>query len=88
MRKPVRNRTVNFSAPKRVIEADSVILSMFQQAAIILLFLAALAYLGRMIYRSFRAKSCATGCGKCGAVDFNKIEKELNAKFAVEKDRA
>ena len=60
---------------------------MLQQVIIILLFAAALAYLGRMVYHSFRAKSCTTGCGKCGAVDFSKIEKELNAKFAVEKDR-
>lgn len=53
---------------------------MFQQAIIILLFICALAYLGRMIYRSFQSKSCATGCGKCGAVDFDKIEKQLIAK--------
>lgn len=56
-----------------------------QQVIIILLFIGALFYLGRMIYRSFQSKSCATGCGKCGAVDFDKIEKQLNKKFAVEK---
>ncbi|MBL7835858.1 MAG: FeoB-associated Cys-rich membrane protein [Cyclobacteriaceae bacterium] len=61
---------------------------MLQQVIILLLFISALAYLGRMVYRMFRAKSCATGCGKCSAVDFNKIEKDLNARFAVEKDRA
>lgn len=60
---------------------------MFQQVMIILLFAAALVYLGRMIYRSFHSKSCATGCGKCGAIDFDKIEKQLNARFATEKDR-
>lgn len=53
---------------------------MFQQVIIILLFVAALAYLGRMLFRAFDAKSCATGCGKCGAVDFDKIEKQINAK--------
>ena len=52
----------------------------FQQVIIILLFVAALAYLGRMLFRAFHAKSCATGCGKCGAVDFDKIEKQINAK--------
>ncbi len=61
---------------------------MFQQVVIILLFAAALAYLGRMIYRAFQSKSCATGCGKCGAVDFDKIEKQLDVKFSTEKDRA
>jgi hypothetical protein len=61
---------------------------MFQQVIIIVLFAASLAYLGRMIYRSFQSKSCATGCGKCNAVDFEKIEKELHTKFAVEKDRS
>jgi hypothetical protein len=53
---------------------------MFQQTIIILLFVGALAYLGRMIYRSFQSKSCATGCGKCSAVDFNKIERQLIAE--------
>lgn len=53
---------------------------MFQQAIIVLLFVSALVYLGRMIYRSFQSKSCATGCGKCGAIDFDKIEKQLVAK--------
>jgi hypothetical protein len=61
---------------------------MFQQVVIILLFAAALAYLGRMIYRSFQSKSCATGCGKCSTIDFDKIEKQLNSKIAVEKDRS
>jgi hypothetical protein len=54
---------------------------MIQQILLILLFLAALFYVGRIIYKSFQAKSaCATGCGKCGAVDFNKIEKQLKEK--------
>lgn len=61
---------------------------MVEQVIIILLFMGALAYLGRMIYRSFQSKSCATGCGKCSAVDFTKLEKELNTRFAAEKDRA
>ncbi|HMV08282.1 MAG TPA: FeoB-associated Cys-rich membrane protein [Cyclobacteriaceae bacterium] len=61
---------------------------MLQQVIILLLFISALAYLGRMVYRMFQSKSCVTGCGKCSAVDFNKIEKDLNARFAVEKDRA
>jgi len=61
---------------------------MFQQIMIILLFAAALVYLGRMIYRSFSADSCATGCGKCGAIDFDKIEKQISSKIAVEKDRS
>ncbi|MBX2965301.1 MAG: FeoB-associated Cys-rich membrane protein [Cyclobacteriaceae bacterium] len=52
---------------------------MFQNILIGLIFVAALAYLGRMIYRSFRAKSCASGCGKCG-VDFNAIERQLEQK--------
>ncbi|WP_142527606.1 FeoB-associated Cys-rich membrane protein [Pedobacter westerhofensis] len=40
-----------------------------------LLFLAALFYIGRIIYRSVSPKSggCASGCGKCG-VDLSKIE--------------
>jgi hypothetical protein len=54
---------------------------MIQQIIIGLLFTAALIYVGRLIYKSFQAKSgCATGCGKCGAVDFEKIEKQLQQK--------
>jgi hypothetical protein len=57
---------------------------MFQTILILVIFAGALAYLGRMVYRSFQAKSagagCASGCGKCGAVDFNKIEQQLRQK--------
>jgi hypothetical protein len=40
-----------------------------------LLFVAALFYIGRIIYRSVAPKSggCASGCGKCGA-DLSKVE--------------
>lgn len=41
-----------------------------------LLFLAALFYIGRIIYRSVAPKKsggCASGCGKCG-VDLSHIE--------------
>ncbi len=54
---------------------------MFQLIAVILLFAGAAFFLGRMIYRSFQAKNaCSTGCGKCGAIDFQKIENEINKK--------
>lgn len=54
---------------------------MIQQLLIATLFLAAVIYLGRIVYRSFRVKSeCDSGCGKCGAMDLHKIEKELNSK--------
>jgi hypothetical protein len=59
---------------------------MIQQVVIGIIFLSALGYLGRMIYRSFPAKNaCATGCGKCGAVDFEKIEKQINSTLAGSK---
>jgi hypothetical protein len=54
---------------------------MVQQVFISLLFVSAAFYLGRLIYKSFQAKNaCETGCGKCGAIDAQKIEKELKAK--------
>jgi hypothetical protein len=54
---------------------------MLQQILIGILFLGALAYVGRLIYRSFQAKAaCSTGCGKCNAVDFDKIEKQIQLK--------
>jgi hypothetical protein len=54
---------------------------MIQNLLVGLVFLLALVYVGRLIYKSFQAKSaCESGCGKCGAVDFNKIEKQLREK--------
>ena len=54
---------------------------MIQQLVLIALFIGAAVYLGRLIYRSFQAKNaCESGCGKCGAIDLQKIEKELKAK--------
>jgi hypothetical protein len=54
---------------------------MIQQVLIVVFFTGAAAYLGRLIFRSFQAKNaCESGCGKCGAVDLQKIEKELKAK--------
>ena len=59
---------------------------MLQQILIGILFLGALTYVWRLIYRSFQAKAaCSTGCGKCGAVDFDKIEKQINAKQPLTK---
>ncbi len=54
---------------------------MVQNILIILLFVASIAYLGRLVYRAFRSSGeCASGCGKCGAVDFGKIEQQLKDK--------
>lgn len=54
---------------------------MIQQILIAVFFGGSAVYLGRLIYRSFQAKNaCESGCGKCGAVDLQKIEKELKAK--------
>ena len=54
---------------------------MVQSLIVGFVFLLALGYVGRLIYKSFQAKSaCESGCGKCGAVDFNKIEKQLREK--------
>jgi hypothetical protein len=57
---------------------------MVQELIILLVFLAAAFYMGRMVYRSFAAKSgCAKGCGSCGAIDFKKIQRELEKKQAA-----
>jgi len=51
---------------------------MIQQLFVGLIFLAAVAYVAQLIFRNFQAKSaCDSGCGKCGAVDFKKIEEQL-----------
>jgi bacterioferritin-associated ferredoxin len=52
-----------------------------QQVLLALIFLGAIAYIGFMVYKSFQAKTgCASGCGKCGAIDFAKIEQQLKEK--------
>jgi hypothetical protein len=51
-----------------------------QQVFIIVIFTFAVGYLVRMVIKSFKANECATGCGKCGAVDFKKIEEQLKEK--------
>jgi hypothetical protein len=49
-----------------------------QLIIIIILFLGALYYIGKLVYSSLKAKNgCASGCGKCG-VDFSKIEPDKN----------
>jgi hypothetical protein len=54
---------------------------MIQQILVLVIFLAAVGYVGWLVYKSFKARSaCTTGCGKCGAVDFEKIEKQLRQK--------
>ena len=58
---------------------------MIQELIILLVFLVAAFYIGRMLYLSFAAKSgCAKGCGTaCSSIDFNKIQKELEKKQAT-----
>ncbi len=54
---------------------------MIQNVLIGLTFIGALAYLSRMLYRNLNAKTaCSTGCGKCNAIDFSKIEEKLKAQ--------
>jgi hypothetical protein len=54
---------------------------MIQEILLAIIFAGALAYLGRVLYRQFQANSaCASGCGKCSVVDFNKIESDLKSR--------
>jgi hypothetical protein len=72
---------MNFLCAWGVSEADDYLYAMIQNAVIAVLFLGALFYVGRMLYRSFTAKTgCDSGCGKCGALDIDKIEQQLKKK--------
>ena len=54
-----------------------------QEVIVLLVFLSALFYLGRIGYRSFFSKTeagCTKGCGSCSAVDITKIEAEIKRK--------
>jgi hypothetical protein len=53
---------------------------MIQDLIILLIFLAAVGYMIRLAFRALRSNTCETGCGKCGAVDFSKLEKQIKEK--------
>jgi hypothetical protein len=55
---------------------------MIQSAIVVVVFILALVYVGRLVIKSFQSKAgeCASGCGKCGAVDFAKVEKQLKER--------
>jgi len=37
-------------------------------------------YLGWLVYRSFTASSCESGCGKCGTINVESILKSIEEK--------
>lgn len=48
-----------------------------------LIFISAIAYLGNIVRKNFSFNNkagCAKGCGSCGAIDFEKIAAEIEAK--------
>ncbi|HEY0654949.1 MAG TPA: hypothetical protein VGD65_17545 [Chryseosolibacter sp.] len=56
---------------------------MIQSVIVIVAFSLAVIYVARLVFKSFaktNAGECASGCGKCGAVDFAKLEQELKQK--------
>ncbi|MBK5279342.1 MAG: FeoB-associated Cys-rich membrane protein [Bacteroidia bacterium] len=60
---------------------DSYIYTVIQQIIVGTIFLAAVAFISRLLYNSFQAKNaCSSGCGKCGAIDFKKIEEKMRQK--------
>jgi hypothetical protein len=53
---------------------------MIQEILVGIIFLTALGYIATLLYKNLQAKkACASGCGKCGAVDLEKIEKQIAA---------
>jgi len=45
-----------------------------QEIIVLILFVLAVAYIGRLVFRSLRStKGCASGCNKCG-VDFTDVK--------------
>jgi len=54
---------------------------MVQEVIVGIVFAGAVFYVGQLIYRSLQSKSaCTSGCGKCGALDFQKIEAQIKKK--------
>ncbi len=56
---------------------------MVQEILIFVIFIAAAFYIGRLLYKTFTAKSgCAKSCGACSTIDFKKIQQDLDRKAA------
>ncbi len=55
---------------------------MIQQLIILVLFIAATAYMVRMLYLTFfsKAEGCVRSCGACSTIDLKKIELEINKR--------
>jgi hypothetical protein len=54
---------------------------MLQEIIVGIAFIGAVSYVGHLIYKSLQSKSaCSTGCGKCGALDLQKIEAQIKEK--------
>ena len=59
-------------------------LAYIQEIIVILIFVAALVYLARLVYRNFTTDAgCPKGCGSCSAVDFKKIAQEIREREKI-----
>ncbi|HEY8401235.1 MAG TPA: FeoB-associated Cys-rich membrane protein [Cytophagaceae bacterium] len=60
---------------------------MIQEILVGLIFLAAIFYLGRMVYRQFASKEagCSSGCGGCSKIDLQKIEEQIRKSQTQQK---
>ena len=57
-----------------------------QNLLIAFLFLAASFYVGRIFWRAFFTKSaagCAKGCGACGTLDVDRLQRTIEARAAA-----
>ena len=68
--------------PAVYVIGNHLILSLMVQEVIVGIgFAGAVFYVGQLIYKSLQSKSaCTSGCGKCGALDFQKIEAQIKKK--------
>ena len=72
-------RAFPISLSRNIIFKINYLYIVIQEIAIGIIFLAAIVYVGRLMYKSFQAKhACTTGCGKCGAEDLSKIEEQIS----------
>ena len=63
---------------------------LFQYLFIGLLFATALFFIGRRFWRAFFAKSqagCAQGCGACGTLDVDRLQRTIEARAAGQPGR-
>lgn len=57
-----------------------------QELTVMIVVLAAAAWLGFRAFKALRRKGCGPACGGCGTIDFSKIEAQIKAAESAKRN--